>query len=121
MNRIWPPESDDEPPAFDDGYGSKERPVNYRHFPGPMLVPYHETIVGVDQILQISIGGETKLERAAVDVALALIQTEAVVLTDLLKDARLQVALGKAAVGIASSVLRTDAHVETRKPGDPGR
>lgn len=114
FNRIWPR----EPPPYDDD--SKSMPVSYAHTPGPLMEPYQQAIITQDGIQLTSIGGQTKLEAAAVDVAVALIHAEAVTLGDLLKDPALQVGLGKAAVKIASSVLETTAAIQTRA-GDQGK
>lgn len=116
-NRVF---RNDEPPPYEDG--PKELPVQYRHRHGPMLNPYHETIVTENEIVLASIGGQTKLEAAAVDVLVALIgRANPETVNKLVKDPRLQVGLGKAAATIASSVLTTAEGIETREPGDQGR
>lgn len=125
INRIWPPPGDDpphdDPLLYNDGYDPHPRAVNYCHRDGPMLTPYHETIITTEAFLLTSIGGETKLERAAVDIALALIQTEAMVLSELLANPEVQIELGKAAAKIASTVLATAGNIQRPVPGDQGK
>ena len=115
INRCF----DDEPPPYNDG--PKQLPLLNRQMVGPLMAPHHETVVTEDAILLVSIGGQTKLEAAAVDLAVALIHTEALNLTDLFKDPGLQLGLGQAAVKIASAVLASAENTQTRPAGDQGR